>query len=192
MKAIDQIVGLKAQRVSSKNNFIRSRLDSHNLTGFITIIFQHIQVFFLQLAIFLKAGSTTDNILAYGLLWPMSCQQKIKNLGKLILELATSTSNGNHQLLTCMPQAPHVLEGLMLISIFATHFVWAQFNQVRLPYGFNSCSIFFYFILLSISQAHATHGGNWRSVVWRVWVGSFQTFCISPTQACYQVGKGHW
>ena len=68
MKAIDQIVGLKAQRVSSKNNFIQSRLDSHNLTGFITTIFQHIQVFFLQLAIFLKAGSTTDNILAYGLL----------------------------------------------------------------------------------------------------------------------------
>ena len=54
MKAIDQIVGLKAQRVSSKNNFIQSRLDSHNLTGFITIIFQHIKFFFFNWQFFLK------------------------------------------------------------------------------------------------------------------------------------------
>ena len=54
MKAIDQIVGLKAQRVSSKNNFIRSRLDSHNLTGFITIIFQQIKFFFFNWRFFLQ------------------------------------------------------------------------------------------------------------------------------------------
>ena len=52
--------------------------------------------------------------------------------------------------------------------------------------------LFFYFILLSMAQAHATHEGNWESVVWRVWVGSFQIFCMSPTYACYQVGKRHW
>ena len=27
--------------------------------------------------------------------------------------------------------------------------------------------------------------GNWRSVVWRVWVSSFRTFCMSPAYACY-------
>ena len=54
MKAIDQIVGLKAQRVSSKNNFIQSRLDSHNLTGFITTIFQHIKFSFFNWQFFLK------------------------------------------------------------------------------------------------------------------------------------------
>ena len=58
-----------------------------------------------------------------------------------------------------MQQAPYVLGGLMLISIFATHFVQAQFNQARLPYGLNSY-ILFYFILLSMAQAHATYRGN--------------------------------
>ena len=41
------------------------------------------------------------------------------------------------------------------------------------------------FILLSMAQARATYGGNWGSVAWRVWVGSFQTFCMSPAHACY-------
>ena len=45
MKAIDQIVGFKAQSQSSKNNFIQLQLDSHSLTSFITTIFQHIQAF---------------------------------------------------------------------------------------------------------------------------------------------------
>ena len=48
------------------------------------------------------------------------------------------------------------------------------------------------FILLSMAQAHVTYGGNLGNVVWRVWVGSFRTFCMSLAHACYQVGKGHW
>ena len=61
----------------------------------------------------------------------------------------------------------------------------------RLLCGLNSC-IIFYFILLSMVQAHVTYGGNWGSVVLRVWVGSFQTFCMSWAHVCYQVGKRHW
>ena len=56
-----------------------------------------------------------------------------------------------------MPQAPRVLGGLMLIPIFATHFVQARFKQARLPCELNSC-IILYFILLSMAQAHATYG----------------------------------
>ena len=44
----------------------------------------------------------------------------------------------------------------VLIPIFATHFL-----QVRLPCELNSC-IIFYFILLSMAQAHATYWGKLR------------------------------
>ena len=80
-------------------------------------------------------------------------------MGELIPKPATPTSNGKHQLLTRMTQASYVLGGLMLIPIFATNFIQTRFNQVRLPYGLDSC-IIFYFILLSMAQAHVTYGGN--------------------------------
>ena len=35
--------------------------------------------------------------------------------------------------------------GLMLIPIFATHFIQTRFNQARLPYGLDSCVIFYLF-----------------------------------------------
>ena len=75
-----------------------------------------------------------------------------------------------------------LLRWSLLIPIFATHFV-----QAWLPCGLNSY-IILYFILLSMTQAHAIYWGNWESVVWKIWVGSFWTFCMSPTYACYQVG----
>ena len=40
-----------------------------------------------------------------------------------------------------------------------THFLQALFNQARLPCGLNSC-IIFYFIILSMTQAHATYWGK--------------------------------
>ena len=45
----------------------------------------------------------------------------------------------------------------LLIPIFATYFVQAQFKQARLSCELNSC-IILYFILLSIGQVHATYG----------------------------------
>ena len=87
----------------------------------------------------------------------MTSQQKIDRLGKLIPKTVAFTSNGKYQLLARMPQSPHMLGGLMLILIFATHFVQARFNQAQLPYGLNSC-IILYFILLSMTQAHVTCG----------------------------------
>ena len=139
---------------------------------------------------FLKADFFNIMFLCKLASWSMTSQQKIECLGKLIPKTATSTCNGKHQLLIHMLQVTRVLGGLMLIPIFATHFIQARFNQARLPCGLNSC-IILYFILLSMTQAYATYGRNWGSMVWKVWVGSFRTFCMSPTHACYQVGKGH-
>ena len=76
----------------------------------------------------------------------------------------------------------YICTGLHTID---THFCETFF------YKPNSC-IMFYFILLSMTQAHATYWGNWRSVVWRVWVSFFRTFYMSQAHVCYQVGKGHW
>ena len=42
-----------------------------------------------------------------------------------------------------------------------TYFLQARFNQARLPCGLNSC-ILFYFVLLSMAQAHATCWGKLR------------------------------
>ena len=47
----------------------------------------------------------------------------------------------------------------MLIPIFATHVIQAQFNQARLHCGLNLCVIFC-FIFLSMAQAHVTYVGN--------------------------------
>ena len=186
MKAIDQIVGFKAQRVKVPKTIS----SGYNLTLIVSRASspQYFNTYklFLQPVIFLKAGSTTDNISTYGLLWSMSYQQKIKHLGELILKLATFTSNKNHQLLTRMPA-----RGLMLILIFATHSLQARLNQVWPYYGLDSYTKL-YFILSSMAQTHMIYGGNWGSVVWRVWVSSFQTFCMSLAHVCYQVGKGHW
>ena len=80
----------------------------------------------------------------------------MEHLSKLIPKPAMSTSNEKYQLLTRMLQAPRMMGGLMLIPIFATHFV-----QARLPCGLNSY-IILYFILLSMAQAHATYWGKLR------------------------------
>ena len=83
-------------------------------------------------------------------------KEKRECLGMLIPKPTTSTSNGKYQLLTCMLQAPCMLGGLMLIPIFVTHFLRAQFNQLQWPCGLNSC-IILYFILLSMAEAHVTY-----------------------------------
>ena len=83
----------------------------------------------------------------------------MEHLGKLISKLTTSTSNGKYQLLARMSQCATRAQGLMLISIFETHFLQARFNQSQLSYGLNSC-IILYFILLSMVQAHVTYGRN--------------------------------
>ena len=84
MKAIDQIVGFKAQRVKVPKTIS----SGYNLTLIVSQASspQYFNTYklFLQPVIFLKAGSTTNNISTYGLLWSMSYQQKIKHLGKLI------------------------------------------------------------------------------------------------------------
>ena len=94
---------------------------------------------------------------------PVSTQPKKKkqmeHLGKLISKLTTSTSNGKYQLLTRMPQCATRAQGLILISIFETHFLQVRFNQAQLSRGLNSC-IILYFILLSMVQAHDTYGRN--------------------------------
>ena len=111
--------------------------------GLVTTTFQ--QMGFFGLRFFLQVGVMTHDISTSELHQLVSSQQKIECLGMLIPKTATSTSNGKYQLLlTRMPQAPCVLEGLILISIFAIHFLQAQFNQARLPCGLNSCIIFFF------------------------------------------------
>ena len=54
---------------------------------------------FLQPVIFQQVGSMTYDIYTNRIYRPISSQQKIKRLGKLVLKLATSTSNGKYQLL---------------------------------------------------------------------------------------------
>ena len=93
--------------------------------------------------------------------WSVTFQQKIKHLDKLIPKLATSTSNGNHQLRTRMPQASCVLKRLILIHIFTTYFLQAWFNQASW--------IIFYFILLSMAQAHM-----------KVWFGGYELVPFGP------------
>ena len=111
--------------------------------GLVTTTFQ--QMGFFGLWFFLQVGVMTHDISTSELHQLVSSQQKIERLGMLIPKTATSTSNGKYQLLlTRMPQAPCVLEGLILIPIFAIHFLQAQFNQARLPYGLNSCIIFYF------------------------------------------------
>ena len=49
----------------------------------------------------------------------------------------------------------------MLIPIFTIHFLRARFNKAQLPCGLNSY-IILYFIILSMTQAHATYWGKLR------------------------------
>ena len=51
---------------------------------------------------------------------------------------------------------------ILLITIFATHSLQARFNQAWLSHGLNLC-IIFYFILLSMTQAHAIYWGKLRN-----------------------------
>ena len=101
-------------------------------------------------------------------------KKKMEHLGKLILKPTTSTSNGKHQLLT--PHAVSVTHarGLTLISIFVTHFLQTRFNQALLHCELNSC-ITFYFILLSIAQAHVTYGE-----IEEVWFGGYGSVFFGP------------
>ena len=75
--------------------------------------------------IFLQGGAMMHYISTNGLHRFVPSQQKMKRLDGLIPKLAKFSINGKHQLLTRMPQAPHVFGGLMLIPIFVTHFVQA-------------------------------------------------------------------
>ena len=63
---------------------------------------------------------------------------------------------------------------MVLIPIFATHFVQARFKQARLPYDLNSYGIL-YFILLSMAQAHATYGK-----IEEVWFGGYGLVPFRP------------
>ena len=79
----------------------------------------------LQLDFLGLVGTMSHDISANELHLHVPSQQKMKRLDGLIPKLAKFSSNGKHQLLTRMPQAPHVFGGLMLIPIFMTHFVQA-------------------------------------------------------------------
>ena len=63
---------------------------------------------------------------------------------------------------------------MLLIPILTTHFLQARFNQARLPCGLNSY-IIFYFILLSMAQAHVTYGE-----IEEVWFGGYGLVSFEP------------
>ena len=92
-------------------------------------------------------------------------------------------------------QRPYVKRPKVTLMFVDTHFRNTFRKSPIQPSSISLWTRFMYyilFILLSMAQAHATYGGNWGSVIWRVWVGSFRTFCMSLAHACYQVGKGRW
>ena len=113
MEAIDQIIGLKGQSCSETISLVVT---------------------------WLSRPSSPWYFYTYGPPQPTTSQQKMEHLSKLIPKPAMSTSNEKYQLLTRMLQAPRMIGGLMLIPIFATHFV-----QARLPCGLNSYIIFYSF-----------------------------------------------
>ena len=86
--------------------------------GLVTTTFQ--QMGFYDLRFFLQVGVMMHDISTSELHQPVHSQQKMKHSDGLIPKPATFTSNGKHQLLTRMPQAPCVLRGLMLIPFFMT------------------------------------------------------------------------
>ena len=59
----------------------------------------------------------------------------------------------------------------LLIPIFMTHFY--KLNSIELDLIMGSIHVSYHIIL---TQAH---GGNWGSVVWRVWISFFRTFYMS-------------
>ena len=80
---------------------------------------------------------------------------------------------------------------MLLILIFVTHSLQARANQAWPHYGPDLYTKL-YFILLSMAEAHVIYERNGGSVGWRVWIGSFWTYCMSLAHAYYQVGKGYW
>ena len=101
--------------------------------------------------------------------------KKMEHLGKLILKPTTSTSNGKHQLLTPYAASAMHARGLMLIPIFATHFLQTRFNQARLPCGLNSC-IIFYFILFK----HGPSSCDLLGEIEEVWFGGYGLVSFWP------------
>ena len=85
-----------------------------------------------------------------------------------------------------MPQVPRVLGGLMLILIFATHFVQARFKQAQLSCELNSC-IIFYFIFLSMAQAHATY-----EEIEEVWFGGYGSVPFGPFTWAQPIRATKW
>ena len=61
--------------------------------------------------VLLQVVSKIHDISTNGLLQPIFSQQKMERLVMIIPKPTTSTSNGKHQLLTRMLQAPRVLGG---------------------------------------------------------------------------------
>ena len=62
----------------------------------------------------------------------------------------------------------------LLIPFFVTHFLQTLFNQAQFHCELNSC-ITFYFILLSIAQAHVTYGE-----IEEVWFGGYGSVSFGP------------
>ena len=75
----------------------------------------------------------------------LSTKKKMEHLGNLIPKLAIFLSNGKHQQLTRMLQAPCVLRGLMSIPIFAINFLY-KFDSTKLHFLVSSIHVL-YFIL---------------------------------------------
>ena len=84
----------------------------------------------------------------------------MKCLGKPIPKPPTFSSSGKYQLITRMLQVSHVLGELTLIPIFVTHFLQAQSTKSNFLMG--PIHVLYYFILLSMAQAHATYLRNLR------------------------------
>ena len=63
---------------------------------------------------------------------------------------------------------------LIVDTIFVTHFLQTLFNQARFHCELNSC-ITFYFILLSIAQAHVTYGE-----IEEVWFEGYGSVSFGP------------
>ena len=87
-------------------------------------------------------------------------KKKMKCLGKPIPKPPTFSSSGKYQLITRMLQVSHVLGELTLIPIFVTHFLQAQSTKSNFLMG--PIHVLYYFILLSMAQAHATYLRNLR------------------------------
>ena len=77
--------------------------------------------------------------------------------------------------------------GLMLIPIFATHFLQAWFNQARLPCRLNSC-IIFYFILFK----HGPSPNNLLGEIEEVWFGWYESVPFGPFAWAQRMRATKW